>query len=283
MPPPTANPGTLPTFMIIGAERCATRWLRFNLDQHPDIYTPSYELAYFNDPANFPEPLRLKHLESKKGSLRHYKAKFDAWNGERFVGESSPQYLMWNNHTDEMAKRIQTVVPDVRLIALVREPIDRMYSAVLHHIKRGALGPDADIFDMVSNGDPRVAELGLISNGTYGSSLYPYQQRFGDQLLILFYDDIVANPQLVYDQALAHIGASTDFKPRDLHKVMFSNRASVSTTVPPPTVLHRQLMYFYFRPDVDQLAASTGRDLSAWDPGDWDQSWDLHDLRYDAI
>ncbi|MFL6241785.1 MAG: sulfotransferase, partial [Acidimicrobiia bacterium] len=67
----------LPTFLIIGAQKSATRWLRHNLGRHREIYTSPYELGFFNSPKRFATL-----------GVDWYRAQFEGWNGERIVGEA---------------------------------------------------------------------------------------------------------------------------------------------------------------------------------------------------
>jgi hypothetical protein len=255
---------TLPNFLIIGAQRSATRWLRANLEEHPDIYTSTVALSFFSN---------LERMRKRK--MRGYQMQFDAWNGERFVGESSPNYLLLGNRPDQVALRIDAALPDVRLIALVRQPVERMYSALRHHIKRGRLPADADLFDMVLRGDPDVDELDLIAGGLYHRSLQPYVEIFGDRLLILVVDDIKSDPAKVYAAALDHLGADP-FEASRLDRVLFSNYRSVRTTAPKLTVAQVRLLYMLFRADVEELEAMTGRYLPEWDPGPPPKDWAKH-------
>lgn len=252
----------LPNFLIIGAQRSATRWLRANLEEHPEIYTSTVSLSFFSN---------LERMRKRR--LRGYQMQFDAWNGERLVGESSPSYLLLGNQPDQVALRIDAALPDVRLIAIVRQPVERMYSALRHHIKRGRLPADANLFQMVLRGDPDVDALDLIAGGLYQRSLEPYRQIFGDRLLILVHDDIKTDPAKVYATALDHLGASPGFEPSRLDRVLFSNRRSVRTTGPKLTVAQARLLYMLFRSDVEELEAMTGRYLPEWDPGPPPRDW----------
>lgn len=251
-----------PNFLIIGAQRSATRWLRSNLEEHPEIYTPSASISYFSD-----------RRKTRVRTMRDYLRQFEAWSGEPFVGESSPSYLLLGNEPREVAARIHAQLPDVRLIAILRDPVDRMYSALLHHIKRGRLPADSDLFAMVTSGDREVAALDLIGGGLYEQSLRPYRDIFGDQLLILFHDDLRTDPAAVYEQAVAHIGASPGFVPSRLDRILFSNRRSVKATGPRLTVEQRRILFMLFRADVEELEASTGRFLPSWDPGPPPLGW----------
>lgn len=246
----------VPNFLVIGAQRSATRWLRANLEEHPDIFTPSASVAYFSD-----------HSKTRVRTFRNYQRHFEAWAGEPFVGESSPDYLLPANDPRSVAVRIREQLPEARLIAILRDPVDRMYSALLHHIKRGRLPVDADLFAMVTGDDPDVAALDLIGAGMYARNLRPFAEIFGDQLRILFHDDVRTEPAKVYASALDHIGARTDFMPDRVDQVRFSNRRSVRATGPRLTPETRRILFSLFRTDVEELEAMTGRFLPGWDPG----------------
>ena len=61
----------LPTFLIIGAERSGTRWLRANLEEHPDVFTPPASLSYFNN-----------RDRMRKRGIKGYRQQFQGWSGE---------------------------------------------------------------------------------------------------------------------------------------------------------------------------------------------------------
>ena len=110
----------LPTFVIIGAQKSATRWLRTNLGEHPDIFAARSEMHFWNN----------GHRVRKLG-IEHYAEQFEGWRGERIVGEATPGYMIWRHHPALVAQRIDEHLPDVRLIAILRNPIDRAQSAMV--------------------------------------------------------------------------------------------------------------------------------------------------------
>jgi len=242
----------LPTFLIIGAQKSATRWLRLNLGAHPSVYAAPTELAFFNN---------RKRYESLGAD--GYAAMFDDAQGQPVVGEATPGYMMWKHHPDRVAGRIHEVIPDVRLLALLRNPIDRAQSAMVHHMHTGKLPPDSRLIDLVTARRPRVDPLALIAGGWYAASLAPYFDRFGDRLLVLLHDDVVDDPGPVYANAVRHIGAEPGFVPEGLGELRHSLG---SDRIGAPTQSERRALYKYFRDDVARLADMLDRDLSAWDP-----------------
>ena len=128
----------LPTFLIIGAQKSATRWLRFNLGLHPDVYVAPGEVEFFNNRDRYNDL-----------GVSWYRSQFEGSAGESIVGEATPGYMFWRHQPMICSERVRSVVPDVRLIAILRNPIDRAHSAMLHHMARNALPPDSDLVDIV--------------------------------------------------------------------------------------------------------------------------------------
>ncbi|MCW2988308.1 MAG: sulfotransferase protein [Solirubrobacterales bacterium] len=120
----------LPTFFIIGAAKAGTTSLHFYLDQHPEIGMSTIkEPHFFAGPENgipFP-PERI-------GDLAEYEAIFDPAFGVR--GEASPSYTNAPRRRG-VPERIKQLVPDAKLIYLVRDPIERTLSHYQHSIASG--------------------------------------------------------------------------------------------------------------------------------------------------
>lgn len=243
----------LPNFLIIGAQKSATRWLRTVLGEHPDIYAAPREIMYFSNPAQVVDD-----------GPDWYREQFTGWAGERIVGEASTSYMAFNRHPDQLAERINSLLPDVRLIALLRNPVDRTRSAFIHHIRSGRIPADADLMDHVRSVDPETDPLMLISGSWYGACLRRFVEIFGDRLLLLLHDDIKTDAAGVYRRALEHLGAEAGFEPPSLHAVVGGSPADTPRCDPTPA--EQAEIYEYIRDDVARLEAMTGLDLSHWGP-----------------
>jgi Sulfotransferase domain len=248
----------LPTFLIIGAQKSATRWLRLNLGLHPSVFAASREIEFFNNRDRY-----------EGQGIDWYREQFEGWAGESIIGEATPGYMFWRHHPEVVAERIQDTVPDVRLIATLRNPIDRAQSGMIHHIEGGTLPSDSVLVDLVKATPPEKDKLGIIVGGWYAASLQPYQERFGDQLLVVLHDDIDDDPRGVYDDALRHVGATPDFVPPEFERVRFSHqqRSSSEPGRRPLTLEERREIWQYYADDVAVLEKMLGRDLSVWNPG----------------
>lgn len=107
-----------PNLIIIGAQKCGTSSLHRYLDLHPEVcMSDEKELNFFVEQQNW-----------RKG-LEWYESHFSGT--AKIHGESSPSYTMYPNFSS-VPQRMHTVVPEARLIYIVRDPIERIVSHYLH-------------------------------------------------------------------------------------------------------------------------------------------------------
>lgn len=251
----------VPSFLIIGAQKGATRWLRMNLGEHPEVFTAASELRFFSDPNRV------------ERGLDAYRAEFSGWAGEPVVGEATPSYMMPSHKPFLVAERIDRALPGVHLLALLRNPVDRACSAFLHHIARGRIPATADLLARMQAPPPAEDPLELIAGGWYAKVLRPYVERFGARLRVLLHDDLIADPETLYAQALEHVGASPGYLPTRLARVRHSTEAPPGSALAGedgqrrgPSDHERRALWPYFDRDVLELEDLIGRDLGRWRP-----------------
>jgi hypothetical protein len=175
--------------------------------------------------------------------------------------------MIWKHHPALVAQRMDEHLPDLRLIAILRNPVDRAQSAMLHHIRRSRLPRGSRLVEVVRERRPaRTDWFCLVSGGWYAASLEPFAERFGDRLLVLFQEDVGTDPATPYRRALEHVGAAPDFVPASLPRVVFGNRRGRVAHSSPLTLDDRVEMWDYFRDDVARLEQMLGVDLSRWAP-----------------
>ena len=105
----------LPRFMGIGAHKAGTSWLHVNLQAHPQLFLPRQkELHYFDS-----------YFHSR--TLRFYSGQFESADA-KIRGEITPAYSILS---PKRIRFIRKIMPDVRLIFIMRNPIDRSWSAAL--------------------------------------------------------------------------------------------------------------------------------------------------------
>ena len=180
--------------------------------------------------------------------------------------------MMYRQRPRRMARRVSRFNPEMRLVAVLRNPIDRAYSGFVHHLKAGRLDPDTDMLEYVRRVRPRVDPLTIIAGGWYHASLKPYRRRFGNKLLVLLHDDVGEDPAAVYDRALAHVGATpASGRPTWRRPATATCRRRRAGCGPgdgyrPLDRAQRRELYPYFRDDIAKLEEMIGRDLDMWRP-----------------
>lgn len=193
--------GVMPNMLIIGAQKSGTTALYHYLRQHPDVFmSPVKEPNFFafeNTPVRFYDADgRLSPITATAvKDLDAYLELFKEWDGQKAIGEASPHYL----YLKGTAQRIHRHIPNVKLIAILRNPIDRAYSAYLH-ARRANREPLSNFFDALLQEESRIrSSHGYIYHytraGFYYQQLVEYYETFScDQLRVVIYDDFEKNP-----------------------------------------------------------------------------------------
>ena len=203
----------LPNFLVIGAAKAASSSLHHYLGQHPDIYmSPNKEPNYFSFDGPTPLFRYPPECEGKSGavrarvrnatlgnripSLEQYRQLFAKATSQHAVGESSVNYL----YSEAAPGLIKALIPDVRMVAILRNPVDRAYSRFLH-ARRDGLEPLADFAVALAAEKQRIAEgyapaWHYRARGYYHQQLQRYYRHFDRKRIhIMLYDDFCAAPQ----------------------------------------------------------------------------------------
>lgn len=181
----------LPEWLILGAAKSGTTSLAYWLHGHPDAYlAPVKEVHFFDRDGNF-----------GKG-VAWYREQFAGAAVDQTPGEATPAYL-WHCETPQ---RIAALVPEARLIALLRHPVDRAYSHYWHARSWGADLPDfATVVHAALAGDPRWAHL--LERGHYAEQIARYDALFPPEaLLLLLLDDLEREPGPTFARVCGHLG-----------------------------------------------------------------------------
>ena len=203
-----------PDFLLVGAPKAGTTALHAALAQHPQVFTstpkePKYWLCDDAPPPAWRGPGDAHSQQEWIWRRQEYEQLFASAHPHQVRGESTPFYL-WSRGAH---RRLADSLPDVRLIAVVRDPIDRAYSNWMHLWSDG-LEPEADFVRAFERQDERVAagwapfwryrELGL-----YGVQLeHLYQHVDRDRVLVLRYRDVIDDPRATIDRACRFLGIS---------------------------------------------------------------------------
>lgn len=209
---------TLPNFLLIGAAKSGTSALYNYLWQHPEIYMsdnkePNFfalegEKVCFNGPGA--EIINAKSVTS----LAEYETLFAGASDEKAVGEASVLYL----YHPQAAARIRDYIPNVKLIAVLRNPVDRAYSSYLHMVRDGR-EPAAGFTQALDVEPERIrdnwAHIWHYQRlGYYYQQLQSYYALFPRQQIAVFtYDAFAADPQNVIRQVFRFLKVDPAFEP----------------------------------------------------------------------
>lgn len=249
----------LPDFIIGGAPRTATTWLYMLADRHPQIAMAK--------PLR-PEPKFFLIDELYARGLPYYaETWFADLDAGRCLGEKSTNYL----ESPVAAARIRESVPEVKLIFLLRNPVERAYSNYLWTRKNGletedfatalALEPqrEAELPDRLRYARP----FSYFSRGLYADHLCHYYRLFGaDRILILRSEDIATKPGEV--AAALHGFLGIEPHPEHAEALGLINSAVEPSTVPLPYSLRTELARRYAEPNR-RLAELLGPQFELWD------------------
>src|SRR5215211_584343 len=209
---------TMPNFLIIGAGKSGTTSLYHYLKQHPEIYmSPVKEPKFFaleGKTLNFRGPNDAHMNRKSVTDIDTYQALFRGVTDEKAIGEASPLYL----YSPEAPGRIKHHVPRARLIAILRNPVERAYSSFIQRVQKGdeplqdfALALQEEEIRMRNNWAPRwqVKQIGF-----YYLHLKRYHDIFDpDQIKVFLYDDLKSNPIGVAQSAYRFLGVDDSFSP----------------------------------------------------------------------
>jgi hypothetical protein len=199
---------TMPNFLIIGAMKSGTTALYYYLEQHPQIY-----MSPVKEPNYFCSGEQENSVGNSATRIGDYQDLFKDVSGEKAIGEASHCYL----YEPEAAARIQDYIPDAKLIAVLRNPVDRAYSHFLHMVRNGSepLTDFAQALREEETGGYQKRNLqDYVGRGRYYDQLKRYFNTFSrDQIKVYLYEDLSNAPVDILQDAFRFLGVDDSFVP----------------------------------------------------------------------
>jgi len=271
--------GKLPTFLVIGAQKSATTSMVHDLGRHPEVFTLPQEVHFFD-----------RHYER---GLDWYRQRFFGGERARAVGESSPSYM----YLEDAVERIARDLPAVRLIAILRNPVDRAYSHYWHNRTRGH--EHLGFAEAVAAEDERLRRgdqatrlrYSYLDRGRYLAQLRRVCRHVPRaSLRVVLFDDLRHDRVETIRSLVSFVGADETLiqevsrkvknrfmtfrsaglrdpirrLPGPLRKVAARLNIRYTDYPPIPPALRRELLD-RFHEENGELAAWLARDLSAWE------------------
>ncbi|MGH6947347.1 MAG: sulfotransferase family protein [Kiloniellales bacterium] len=210
----------LPNFFIIGASRSGTTTLHYMLAQHPQIYmSPVKETNFFAVHCSDGAVPRCTRLEEVAGVDRRsvkdvdeYRLLFAGASDEIAIGETSPSYLL----TAGVPEAIRSVIPQAKIIAVLRQPVDKAYSHFFRRVP-SIYSRDSDFVSVLEQDEARVRGEGrgtsFLSQGFYHDRLKRFYDVFErDRIRICLFDDMKTRPEEFYADLFRHLGVDERFQ-----------------------------------------------------------------------
>ncbi len=205
----------LPNFLLIGAPRSGTTTLYESLKQHPQLFLSQIKEPMFfvleGEKDHFPGPKSpegINHLED-------YRLLFRDVGREKAVGEASPCYLF----SPAAPLRIKKYIPNAKMIAILRNPVDRAYSHFLFHRLNGE-EPLPDFEEALAAEAERAARGWFFfwcyrSMGFYGQQIERYFSHFDSrQFRFFLFEDLLADPKSLFAEIFRFLGVDEEIRIR---------------------------------------------------------------------
>ena len=204
-----------PNFFIVGAPKCGTTSLHEYLQHHPDVYMP-----YYKEPHFFGSDLDGSRFRQFRGRPEKYLKLFRDVRGEKRIGESSPWYLA----SEQAAREIHSYDPQAKIIIMLRNPVDMMYS-MWSQFRYSGNEQIEDFEEALAaenerrNGK-RIRRAAHCVTGLYYRRMTRFAEQVGryydvfgkDQVMVIIFDDFRADTPGVYRAVLDFLGLDTSVK-----------------------------------------------------------------------
>ena len=268
---PISSLKMVPSFIIIGAQRCGTTSLFKYLSEHPFIKTPLYKEIHFFDNYNGAYNLGFKWYRGHFPTNNSGILQKDNDRARVLTGEATPYYMFH----PLCPNRIKGALPDVKIIAILRNPVDRAYSHYQHSVR---LGYESLSFEQATEKEPfrlegekekMIADLNYysfehnlhsyLSRGIYIEQLKMWEELFPkEQMLVLRTEDLFYDLTTVYNRVLTFLQLPE-------HHLKQQAQYNVGDYGPMPHALRKRLVKF-FEPHNQELYKYLSWDLK-WEEG----------------
>ncbi|MBE9192589.1 sulfotransferase [Gloeocapsopsis crepidinum LEGE 06123] len=254
----------MPNFLIIGAAKAGTTALYNYINQHPQVFMSSEKEPHFfafeGEKVNFAGTAGENEWLNRTAitNLEAYQQQFRE-SKETAIGEASALYL----YIPKAAARIRHYIPEVKLIAILRNPVERAYSAFVFQ-KRDGLEPNLDFPQALAEEEWRrqnnwVPIYYYQHMGFYYHQVKRYFDLFPqEQIKVYLHDDFTSNPLSILQDSFQFLGIDDTFNPnttarhnvsgipknKALHEFLRAENHPVKTLLKPliPKSLRRNVM-----------------------------------------
>ncbi|HMZ88326.1 MAG TPA: sulfotransferase [Chitinophagales bacterium] len=309
-----------PTFLIVGAVKAGTTSIHEYLQMHPEVYmSPVKETNHFSDADMLFDHFNVDYKQDinanlekylagpmdKKIHIAHvrtaeqYAALFKNVTSQKAIGEVSNSYL----YLPSTARAIHKALPDVQIVMILRNPVERLYSQFLMNLKLGKI-VEKDLLKEIEADQVKPVKGWGVSHlylevGMYYEQVKRYLDIFDkNKVCILYYDDYKKDPTGTMQSLFKFLGVDATFTPDmskryneagmprfgklnywltqigvyGLVKRIFPSNLKerlksliyTKENIPTITAEEKEYLINYYRKDIEQLQLLLNKDLSNW-------------------
>jgi len=228
----------LPNFIIVGAPKAGTTSLYHYLSEHPEVFmSEPKEVNYFSKEEI--EQQGLYYQDFKATDLKSYEALFSTVSNEIAIGEGSVSYLFY----PKTPTKIKEVVPNVKIIILLRDPVARAYSHYLMDFRMGLVNLSFEdvVYKTGSHNKIDLYYQQYVELGLYYDQVRRYIDTFGaDSVKIYLQDDLKKDPHHIIVDLYNFIGVKSSF-------TADTNQQHNTFSMPKNRLIHKLYSSYIFR------------------------------------
>ena len=222
--PPATPDHLVPNLLLAGVTHAGASALARSLGRHPDVKLPVVQRLDHYSPLRFGQPIQA--------TLADYDRHFATWRGQRYRLERSPVYF---DGGQELVDAVARDLPDVRVLILLRDPVQRLWTSYQDKVARGRLSAAMSYETYVEhclalrvNGADRFEGnryFRTLSSGLYVEHLDRWLTAFGDRVRVVFAEDLDRTPRAAVAGVFTWLGLDPDTaRPRERGELELQER-----------------------------------------------------------
>jgi len=195
----------VPNFIVAGTQKAATTWLHECLNEHPEVFVPKVKEVHF---------FCKEHCGKSRNNLGTdwYISQFPDNKSFKAIGEISVDYMYY----EHIAEDIFNFNPNMKILFILRNPVDRAYSAYWMNKRHKSNMPEFQEFIRVDHE--------FIDRGFYYNQIERYFEFFNKNIKIFIYEDLLKNPEAFIKEVYSFLNVDDGFIPQTLYYKVASTR-----------------------------------------------------------
>lgn len=200
-----------PDFFIVGAPKCGTTSLVTSLNNHPQIWSPTREMNPFDFDWLYRRPDWTTESTRESLRLKWYSKLFTQVPQSMAAGDySSGRYFYSTRAADSIAQTF----PDAKILIMLRDPVDRVFSAYWQGVRSGQINAKLPLSEQV------LGEAGILEQSIYSERVARYMDALGaGQVKVILFEDFITHQPNTLQAVWDFLGVNTPYQHQHLRPV----------------------------------------------------------------